>query len=60
MSRLITHVRPLLRIAVPVTVSTALIAVALVNMFVVRDYQEKAAIDDGVFWTSDGGSAVAE
>mgnify|MGYP000614725973 CR=1 FL=1 len=58
MSRLITHVRPLLRIAVPVTVSTALIAVALVNMFVVRDYQEKAAIDDGVFWTSDGGSAV--
>ena len=30
MSRLITHVRPLLRIAVPVTVSTALIAVALV------------------------------
>lgn len=58
MSRLITHVRLLLRIAVPVTVSTALIAVALVNMFVVRDHQEKAAIDDGVFWTSDGGSAV--
>ncbi len=58
MPRLITHIRPLLRIAIPVAVSTALIAVALVNVFVVRDFQEKATIDDGVFWTSDGGSAV--
>jgi predicted metalloprotease with PDZ domain len=58
MSRLTTHTRPLLRIVVPVTVATALVALALVNVFLVRDYQQKAAVDDGVFWTSDGGAAV--
>ena len=58
MSRLTTQARPLLRIAVPVTVATALTAVAFINMVVVRDYQLKAVVDDGVFWTSDGGSTV--
>ena len=58
MSRLTTEARPLLRIAIPVTVATALTAVALVNMFLVRDYQNRAIVDDGVFWTSDGGATV--
>lgn len=48
----------MLRIAIPVAVAAALIGIALINMFVVRNYQEAAAIDDGVWWASEGGSAV--
>lgn len=58
MSRVISQARPLLRIAIPVAVAATLIALALINVFVVRNYQETAAIDDGVLWTSDGSSAV--
>ena len=39
MSRVITQVRPLLRIAIPIAVAATLIAVALINVFVVRNYQ---------------------
>src|SRR5688500_2830861 len=59
MSRVITQIRPMVRIAIPVAVAAALIAVALINVFVVYNYQKTAAVDDGVLWTSDGGSAVS-
>ena len=59
MSRVITQIRPMVRIAIPVAVAAALIAIALINVFVVRNFQQRAAIDDGVLWRSDGGSAVS-
>jgi S1-C subfamily serine protease len=58
MSRVITQIRPMARIAIPVAVAAALTAVALINVFVVYNYQRAAAVDDGVLWTSDGSSAV--
>lgn len=58
MSSLSPTVRPLLRVAIPVAVAAALIALALINLVVVLNYQETAAVDDGVLWTSDGGAAV--
>src|SRR5687768_16206271 len=58
MPRVITQVRPMLRIAIPVAVAAALIAVALINVFVVYHYQQNAPVDDGVLWVSDGGSAL--
>ena len=59
MSRVTTQFRPMLRIAIPVAVAAALITTALINVFVVRNFQEKAAIDDGVLWMSDGGRDYA-
>jgi len=58
MSSLSPTVRPLLRVAIPVAVAAALATLALINVVVVRNYQETAAVDDGVLWTSDGGAAV--
>lgn len=58
MSSLSPTVRPLLRVAIPVAVAAALITLALINVVVVKNYQETAAVDDGVLWTSDGGAAV--
>ncbi|MEO6223272.1 MAG: ATP-binding protein [Vicinamibacterales bacterium] len=58
MSRVTTQIRPLLRIAIPIAVAAALVTVALINIFVVRNFQENGPIDDGVLWTSDGGAAV--
>ncbi len=49
----------MLRIAIPVAVAVALITLASINVFVVHNFQERAAIDDGVLWMSDGGSAVS-
>ncbi|MCR4374400.1 MAG: PDZ domain-containing protein, partial [Acidobacteria bacterium] len=58
MSSLSPTVRPLLRVAIPVAVAAVLITLALINLVVVRNYQQTAAVDDGVLWTSDGGAAV--
>src|SRR5687768_4460624 len=58
MSRVTTQIRPMLRIAIPVAVAAALIAVALINVFVVYNYQQTAAVEDGVLWASDGGAAL--
>lgn len=58
MSSLSPTVRPLLRVAIPVAVAAALITLALINVVVVKNYQQTAAVDDGVLWTSDGGAAV--
>ena len=58
MSRVTTQIRPMARIAIPVAVAAALIAVALINVFVVYNYQQNAPVDDGVLWVSDGGSAL--
>src|SRR5688572_9654312 len=58
MSRVTTQIRPMARIAIPIAVAAALIAVALINVFVVYNYQKTAAVDDGVLWTNDGNSAV--
>src|SRR5688572_2695288 len=57
MSRVTSQIRPMLRIAIPVAVAAALIAVALINVFVVYNYQQVAAVDDGVLW-GNAGSAV--
>ncbi|HUR19869.1 MAG TPA: ATP-binding protein [Vicinamibacterales bacterium] len=59
MSRVITQIRPIARIAIPVAVAAGLIALALINVFVVYNYQRAAAVDDGVLWTSDGAPAVS-
>jgi two-component system NtrC family sensor kinase len=58
MSSLSPTIRPLLRVAIPVAVSAVLITLALINVVVVLNYQERAPVEDGVFWTSDGGAAV--
>lgn len=58
MSRLSAHVRPLIRVAVPVAVAAALIALAFINIVLVRNYQVSAPVDDGVLWMTDGGAAV--
>ena len=48
----------MLRIAIPIAVAAALIAVALINVFVVFNYQKAAPVDDGVLWASDAGSTA--
>jgi len=58
MSSSVPTVRPLLRVAIPVAVSTILIALALINIVVVGNYQSAAPVDDGVLWVSDGGAAL--
>jgi two-component system, NtrC family, sensor kinase len=58
MSRVNTELRPMLRIAIPIAVAAALISIALINVFVVYNYQKTAAVDDGVLWASDAGSTT--
>jgi len=53
MSTSARHISPLIRVAVPVAVATGLIAMALINLVVVRNWQRTAAVDDGVFWGAD-------
>jgi PAS domain S-box-containing protein len=58
MSSSVPTVRPLLRVAIPVAVSTVLIALALINIVIVWNYESAAPVDDGVLWVSDGGAAL--
>jgi len=67
MPNFVRHISPLIRVAVPVAVATGLIAMALINFVVVRNWQRTAAVDDGVFWGADlralevsAGSAAGE
>lgn len=53
MSTSTRQISPLIRVAVPVAVATGLIAMALINLVVVRNWQRTAAVDDGVFWGAD-------
>lgn len=45
--------RPIVRVIVPVVVAVALIALAVVNVFVVRNWIQVAPVDDGVLWSAD-------
>jgi two-component system NtrC family sensor kinase len=61
------QLRPLIRVVVPVAVATALVAMALVNLVVVMNWQKVAPVDDGVLWGADlralevsAGSTAAE
>ncbi len=47
------QLNPLIRVVVPVVVATALIALALINLVVVMNWQRVAPVDDGVLWGSD-------
>lgn len=53
MSTSVRQLSPVIRVAVPVAVAAALIALALINLVVVRNFQRVAAVDDGVFWGAD-------
>lgn len=44
---------PLVRVVVPVAVAAGLIALALINLVVVKNWQDRAAVDDGVLWGAD-------
>src|SRR5687767_4715237 len=59
MSRVTTQIRPMVRIAIPVAVAAALIAVALINVFVVYHHQQIAGVDDGVLWGNTGSAVNA-
>lgn len=45
--------RPFIRVGVPVAVAAGLVALALINLVVVRNWQRTAAVDDGVLWGAD-------
>ena len=49
----------MVRIAIPVAVAAALIAVALINVFVVYNYQQIGGVDDGVLWGNTGSAVNA-
>jgi len=44
---------PIIRVVVPVVVAAGLVALALVNLVVVKNWQDRAAVEDGVLWGED-------
>ncbi len=58
MSTATRQIRQVVRVAIPVAVAAALIALALINLIVVRNWQRTAAVDDGVLWGTEGAGIV--
>ena len=48
MSTAVRPLNPLVRVVVPVAVAAGLIALALINLVVVKNWQDRAAVDDTI------------